>query len=439
MKGRFRLYAVASVSALLISWLLALYTESTPFGKQLLRSQYAFFSREDYLSSGEHNGAPLALRLVTLTSQDYENFFAGDVHYTPREKLANAMGNSIRMGARVVLITYSLSHPSPLEEPDMYLESLRQVTNIAREQNAVILIPQNTSCKEQDACADCVRYTAFMRENSDIFVPVPSFISSQYSDIYLTRYFAADASTPGMALSAVLLAKHPDAGHRAILNATKDLMKRKKPSAAFDNTWNRFLLERGNAVFLSRYPLLPFRQEDHYPRSVAEARGAYDEVPYPFSALASMTQIPDGQSFAGKIALIGNAFSEMEKEHPSPEGSLPGVYIVANQITMLLEDRLTRIPGSFATFLYLTSFIGLLVLMSWLGLRLSTLFVSGIALFILLFSMRVFNILPPVHAFVLAVPVYSFCSFCVRLRSCRSLHHLLPWMHSLLIKDKSGL
>ncbi|MDL2226638.1 CHASE2 domain-containing protein [Deltaproteobacteria bacterium OttesenSCG-928-M10] len=366
------------------------FAEMSRLGQETLDRGYDYLIRANFKKMVLQNGDPAPvspdLRLVFFETRDYQQSYTKG-YWTPRDEVALAVLNSLKRGARVILVDFSFAGETPvvmhgdqsLDGTKKFLELLAEAAELARDKKAAILVPVVSSSPPKgyidilSRYRDVFRPASFvaMRDGHDGKVRRLSWFSynNDYTPILSSSLLAALISGQKDEAAAVREAK-------GLLVGAQDQAKLLSPVLS-----RAIKPDKQKASSRIIYRLLPRA-------IVAREFGSGPDLSkgvvwLPQQIASNNLAEPD---FTGKIVLIGSDYQENGDYHQTAFGPMAGSYILANGLNMTLTERMIEeakglnltlliVTGLLASFLYArfpsyvptALFFGMALLSPWLS------------------------------------------------------------------------
>jgi hypothetical protein len=320
------------------------YAELSRLGQETMDQAYDYLVRENFkyavLAGSDPQPVSPDLRLVFFEAGDYKQSYTKG-YWTPRDEVGLAVLNSLKRGARIVLVDFSFTGEVPVvmegTEPRdgtrKFLEFLGEAAELARANKAVILVPAVSSSPPQgyrellDHYSDVFRLAAFeaLRDGYDDHVRRLRWFSysGDYAPVLSVGLYAALRLGQKDEAAAVREAKD-------LLVGAQDQAKLLLPALA-----KALRPERQKASSRLIYRLLPRALVTREFGSGPDLSKGVLWRPRQIAS-ANVTE-PD---FKDKIVLIGSDYPENGDFHQTAFGPLPGLYILANSLNMVLTGHM---------------------------------------------------------------------------------------------------
>jgi len=320
------------------------YAELSRLGQETLDRGYDYLIRANFKTAvlqGEEI-APVSphLRVVLFEARSYQQSYTKG-YWTPRDEVGLAVVNSLKRGARIVLVDFSFAGEAPVvmqgEQPldgtRKYLEYLAEAAELARVNKAVILVPVVSSAPPKG-------YLELLSRYRDVFRPATfeALRDGHDGKVRRLRWFSysgeyAPILSAGL-LSSLILDQQDEAlavrEAKSLLVGAQDQAKLLSPALA-----KALRPEEQKASSRLIYRLLPRAV-------VAREFGSGSDIAkgvvwLPQQIAAANLNEPD---FKGKIVLIGSDYQDNGDFHQTAFGPLAGSYILANSLNMIFTGRL---------------------------------------------------------------------------------------------------
>jgi CHASE2 domain-containing sensor protein len=346
---------------LLVFFILSLVLQYSRQGQEALDVAYDYLIRKNFqkavLTDSEHNPVSPELKLVLFEDRDYKQSYTKG-YWTPRDEVGLAILNSLKRGAKIVLVDFSFAGEAPMvmegeqlfDGTKKFLASLTEAAELARAKKSVILVPAVSSPPPKG-------YLELLARYRDVFqlASFEALHDEHDGKVRRLSWFSCsgdDAPILSAALTAALLL---DQEYEAAMREAKaflvgDQSQAKLLSPALANALRPEEQKSSSRLI---YRLLPRTV-------VAREFGSGPDISKgivwrPQQIASANLAEPD---FNGKIVLIGSDYQENCDYHQTAFGPLAGSYILANGINMVLTGRM--IEEAKAVNLALLIFTGLL-------------------------------------------------------------------------------
>jgi len=366
------------------------YAELSRLGQETLDHGYDYLIRDNFkkmvLEGGDSNPISPDLKLVFFETRDYTQSYTKG-YWTPRDEVGLALLNTLKRGARIVLVDFSFAGEAPVvwqgEEPldgtQKYLEYLTEAAERARKRKATVLVPVVSGAPPKG-------YLELLGRYRDVFRPANFEALRDGHDGQVRRlnwfsYSGDYAPILSSSLLAALIFNQKD--EAAAVREAKSLLVGDKDQAKILPPALAKALRPKEQKNSSRliYRLLP--------RSVI-AREFGSGLDILKGTLWLPPQVasanPAEPDFRGRVVLIGSDYQENGDFHRTAFGPLAGSYILANGLNMILTGRIIEeargynlafliFTGLLASILYArfppfipnTLFFGVAVVSPWLS------------------------------------------------------------------------
>lgn len=343
------------------------FAEKSRLGQEALDRGYDYLIRANFKKMVLQNGdpAPISpdLRLVFFETRDYQQSYTKG-YWTPRDDVGLVVLNSLKRGARVVLVDFSFAGEAPvvmhgdqsLDGTKKFFELLSEAAELARAKKAVILVPVISSSPPKG-------YMELLSRYRDVFRPANFIAMRDGHDGKVRRLswfsYSSDYApilSSSLLGSLILNQKDETAAVReakGLLVGAQDRAKLLSPVLA-----RAIKPEEQRASSRIIYRLLPRAV-------VAREFGSGPDLSkgvvwLPQQIASNNLAEPD---FTDKIVLIGSDYRGNDDFHQTAFGPMAGSYILANGLNMILTERMIEeakglnlalliITGLLASFLY---------------------------------------------------------------------------------------
>ena len=346
-----------NLAAFAVLSVLLQFAEKSQLGQRTLDKGYDYLVRRNFvhavLERGEAEPLSPDLSLVIFDPGLYQRSYTKGL-WTPRDEVGLAVLNALRRGAKVVLIDFNFQGEAPVVWQDgraidgnqKFLEYLGQAAELARANQAVILVPAPNPKKAPPG------YLELLKRFGDVFPPADFEARRDKYDGQVRRLSwcgksgdaaKCDIRGDGPVLSAgllsVLLIGQADKAAavkeaQGLLDGEVDEPRLLPPALARAiKKGNQEVSSRLIFRYLPRGTIRELKNEPH-------RRGDLDKgfIWWP-GQLTGRNQEPD---FSGKIVLIGSDYADNGDIHQTTFGSLAGSYILANGLNMMLTGRMLK-------------------------------------------------------------------------------------------------
>ena len=366
------------------------YAELSRIGQETLDSGYDYLIRDNFkklvLEGEEPNPISPDLRLVFFETLDYAQSYTKG-YWTPRDEVGLAILNSLRRGARIVLVDFSFSGEAPtvlegerpIDGTKTFLELLVEAAELARSNKAAILVPVVSSPPPKG-------YLEILGRYRDVFRPADfsAMRDSHDGKVRRLRWFSFSndyAPILSAGLLADLIFSHVD--EAAAVREAKGLLVGATAQAKLLPPAKAKALKPEEQKASSRiiFRILPRAVvAREFGSGLDASRGV---VWRPRQIASNNLSEPD---FTGKIVLIGSDYQENGDFHQTTFGPMAGSYILANGLNMILAGLMIEeakglnlalliITGFLASVLYArfpsymptTLFFGVALVSPWLS------------------------------------------------------------------------
>jgi len=385
--------------------LLLQFSSWTGFGQNWVNSTYDYLAKEDFVNAIIHDEdkQPVsdALRFVFFNSDTYRQSPILD-YWTSREKLGKAIIKALDMGAKVVVVDFALDRAVPvyvtqekqIDENSNYLLLLDQAAKLAKEKGAVIIFPFTQKETEPDSYED--KYQQFLLSHNDVFKLGSAEVLSHPSD-GLVRFFTfytsqeiKEETVPLLSISVLSAIYYWHGRNEGDLLAKEisEKLKNKKelqreitipgPNATDEIGFYQYDLQKENISARFKFRIAPIE----IIKTLGEGNDPLFGLLKPVDLFLSSQSSNDWSK--GKVVLIGGAHASMGDNHITPlnnENTIPGVYLIANQLNQLLKFDFVRSPLSFKIIVigftvFMMAFLFTYIPASWQSLILTALIIS---------------------------------------------------------------
>jgi CHASE2 domain-containing sensor protein len=390
-KSRFNFSRFAFNAAAFAILCLALqYAELSRLGQETLDGAYDYLVRENYkkavLAASDPSPMSPDLKLVFFETRDYKQSYTKG-YWTPRDEVGLAILNSLKRGAKVILVDFSfageapvvLAGEQPLDGTQKFLAFLSEAAELARVKKAVILAPVVSVPPPKG-------YLELLARYRDVFRPAnfEALRDGHDSKVRRLRWFSYSgdyAPILSAALSATLILTQKD--EVAAVREAKGFLVGDQEQAKLLSPALAKALKPEEQKMSSRiiYRLLP---RTVVAREFGSGPDISRGVVWRPRQIASAN--PAEPDFTGKIVLIGSDYQENGDFYQTAFGPLAGSYILANGLNMLLTEGMIKeakwlnlllliFTGLFASILYArfssfgptVLFFGIAVVSPWLS------------------------------------------------------------------------
>jgi CHASE2 domain-containing sensor protein len=370
-KSKYRLNIIKLLQNFIIFSLLTFalrYAELSRLGQETLDRGYDYLIRSNFqemvLEGKDTDPISPDLKVVFFEARDYEQSYTKG-YWTPRDEVGLAVLNSLKRGAKAVLVDFSFAGEAPvvvqgeqaLDGTAKFLESLSEAAELARANKSVILVPVVSAPPPKG-------YLDLLSRYRDVFRPASFLARRDGHDDKVRRlsWFSYSGDyTPVLSASllAALIFNLKD--EAAAVREAKSLLvgAQDREIKLLPPSLSRALKpEEQRASSRIIYRLLP---RDVVAREFGSGQDASKGVVWlPQQVASSNLKEPD---FTGKIVLIGSDYQDNGDFHKTAFGPLAGSYILANGLNMILTGRMIEeakdmnlalliITGILASFLY---------------------------------------------------------------------------------------
>jgi len=334
----------------------------TGIGQTLLNIVYDHLVREDFkdaiVKSRKQGKSPISdrIQIVAFDEKTYKTS-ASQGYWTPRELLGKSILRSVELGARVVVIDFTISRPAPLFCPDekenenqKFLELLGKAAEIARQNDAVILLAKDEKLKNENQSDYEQAFKKITDDYKDVIRWGSTAAFADPSSYYQVRHFQfyeysedkKDIFLSFQILAAVYLWHGRSEGDR-IINETKDRILKGETELKMDTKKPIYLYPQKDKECLpARYVFRIAPSE--ITAKLFEDEGGIDDplTRYRRSLQLSPDLLPEIDpnkcEFKDKAVLIGSTYSAMGDEHLTPLGKMSGVFLIAKGLNLFLDE-----------------------------------------------------------------------------------------------------
>ncbi len=336
----------------------------TKMGQQLLNETYDYLVKKDFkntlIDRGDREPVSDAIRLVTFdrSAYAYEKSPGGDF-WTPRKTLGRTIVSALELGAKVVVADIEVDKPVPLEDENRdFLELLKQAADIARQNDAVIILPRmeqecrllfplkkDQSRETRPAEYVCRLHDLLNRQSDVIKQGTPGIFRSPLdSKVRHFRLYEKDdkgSTALSMSVLAAVYQWHGRKKGNAILKQTQAQLK--------DDSWSDILIHGPEGLEPIRIlrqdagsECIPARYKFRIvPENVMKT---YTKKADPlFDMKRTSAELLDTESdsdiYCGKTVLIGSVHEELGDIHSTPLGDMPGLFLLANGMNIFLRGE----------------------------------------------------------------------------------------------------
>jgi len=344
---------------------LALYgIHHTGIGQTLLNMLYDHLVREDFkeamIKCQKQGKSPISdrIRIVVFDQETYEKS-ASQGYWTPRELLGKSLLRSMELGARVAVIDFAVSRPAPLFCPDekgddenqKFLDLLRKAAEIAKENDAVILLaregmPRNETKSDYEQAFEKIadEYKEVIRWGSTAAFADPS----SYYQVRHFQFYEYSTERKEVFLSFQIQASvylwHGRAEGDRIIRETRERILKGETELGMDTMKPVYLYSQED-----RKECLPARYifriaPSEIIKNFFEDKGGIDDPLLRYRDSLQLRQDmlleidPNKEKiFKDKAVLIGSTYPAMGDEHLTPLGKMSGIFLIANGLNLFLD------------------------------------------------------------------------------------------------------
>lgn len=346
-RRRFKISLIVLVGVLI--WLASM--ESGFTGRLLLDKALDFVVRRDYeyaVIKG-HEAQPVSnkLDLVIFDRWTYETSYTHG-YWTPRDEVGLTVLNALKRKAKVIVLDFDFARSSPVVwnrgrlifGDGLYIRYLQQAAAEARQNQAVIITPLAT---ERPVPAQ-LAYRNWAEANSDVVIPASFKALRSGLGPELRRFVWFDydqhiAPVPSASLTSLIVANYSGTERdAAIIEAKKRLIGLTPDTDLLPDRLKESLRpgqqEPGSRLI---YRILPRE-------TVKREFGSGPDIVSKKVWRPSQVNNPnfDLPNFENKVVLIGSDYKHNSDYHQTAFGELPGSYILANSINMILNERISQ-------------------------------------------------------------------------------------------------
>jgi hypothetical protein len=322
------------------------YAELSRPGQEVLDQGYDYLVRANFekavLQGGEQNPVSSDMRLVLFDARTYQQSYTRG-YWTPRDEVGLAVLNSLKRGAKIVLIDFNFTGEAPvvvqgelaLDGTRKFLELLGEAAELARSKKSVILVPVVVGSAPPPK-----GYLELLARYRDVFRPANfEALRDKYDgQVRRLRWFSysgeyAPILSAGLLTSLVFTQKDEA---RAVREAKGLLVGANIEPRLLDPVLAKALIpDRQSSSSRLIFRILP---RAVVAREFGSGRDLSQGLVWLPRQVASLNLAePD---FTGKIVLIGSDYQENGDFHQTAFGPLAGSYILANGLNMILTGRL---------------------------------------------------------------------------------------------------
>jgi len=313
-------------------------------GQQLLNETYDYLVKKDFqntvIERGDKEPVSDAIRLVTFdrSAYAYEKSPGGDF-WTPRKTLGETIIRALKLGAKVVVADIEVDKPVPIEDENRdFLELLEQAADIAKQNDAVIILPRTgEECSSVPHSGYACQFYDLLNRNSDVIKQGTPGIFRNPSDSKVRhfRLYEKDGKGKPILSMSVLAAVYQWYGREEGNN-----ILRQAQAELGDDSWSEILISAPEGMEPIR-----IRRQDAKSECLP-ARYKFRIVPDPgllFDMARTSAELldtePDSDIYCRKTVIIGSVHEELGDIHSTPVGDMPGLFLLANGVNLFLKGE----------------------------------------------------------------------------------------------------
>jgi len=329
----------------------------TGIGQQMINTAYDYLVVKDFIRSVVHGkeSEPVSdhITIIPFDKTTYTNNRNGG-YWTPRELLGKVIIKSLKQDSKVVLVDFFFNKPVPIlynngniiNENTLFLSMLREAVIIAKKKKAVIIIPWVNHKLDNDFST---QYSKIINENKNVIKLASPLVykSSIDNKVRHTNFFEHislnDKKLIVFSMPLLAFIYHSYGIQKGdkiikeieinIINSKKE--RKKKQEFEIFSSINIYSQTTWQECIPARYKYRII------PRKELKKFGKCNDPLFDKKIRAeSFIQYDDSKPlFNNKIVLIGSTFKDIGDIHSTPLGNMPGIYIIANSLNMLLKGQ----------------------------------------------------------------------------------------------------